>query len=128
MRTTTLPSRMRGISFVGWMLILAVAVVFISAGTKIIPAFLDYSTISGIISSVLQDPKAGLKTDNELLSDVAKRFALNNVTAIGVDDVVVIRDSGTLTMSVDYEVRGNLFKNIDLVMTFDEDFVKDIRQ
>lgn len=128
MKTTTLPSRMRGVSFVGWMLILAVAVVFISAGTKIVPAFLDYSTISGIISSVLQDPKAGLKTDNELLSDIAKRFSINNVTAIAVDDIIISREGGKLTMSIDYEVRGNLFKNIDLVMSFDEEFVKDIRQ
>jgi hypothetical protein len=128
MKTTTLPSRMRGISFLGWMLILIVAVVFISAGVKIVPAFLDFNTIRGIISSVLQDPKAALKTDTELLSDVGKRFSINNVTAIGVDDVVISRESSRLTMSVSYEVRGNLFKNIDLVMSFDEDFVKDIRQ
>lgn len=128
MRTTTLPSRMRGISFAGWMLIGAVVIVFAAAGVRIVPAFLEYSTISGAINSVLQDPKIGFKTDTEIMSDLGKRFSINNVEAIGVDDIVITREGPRVILSVDYEVRGNLYANIDLVMTFKEDFVKELRQ
>ena len=128
MRTTTLPSRMRGISFVGWMLIRAVVILFATAGVRIVPAFLEYNTISGAINSILQDPKIGFKTDTEIMSDLGKRFSINNVNAISVDDIVITREGPRITVSVDYEVRGNLYGNIDLLMTFDEDFVKELRQ
>jgi hypothetical protein len=128
MRTTTLPSRMRGISFVGWMLIGAVVIVFATAGVRIVPAFLEFNTISGAINSVLQDPKIGFKTDTEILSDLGKRFSINNVEAISVEDIIVTREGPRVTLSVDYEVRGNLYGNIDLLMTFKEDFVKELRQ
>jgi len=128
MRTTTLPSRMRGISFAGWMLIGAVVIVFATAGIRIVPAFLEYSTISGAINSVLQDPKIGFKTDTEIMSDLGKRFSINNVEAISIDDIVITREGPRVVLSVDYEVRGNLYANIDLVMTFKEDFVKELRQ
>lgn len=128
MRTTTLPSRMRGVSFLGWMLIGAIVIIFATAAVRIVPAFLEYSTIRGAINSVLQDPKIGFKTDTEIMSDLGKRFSINNVEAISIDDIVITREGPRLLLSVDYEVRGNLYGNIDLMMTFKEDFVKELRQ
>ena len=119
---------MRGISFVGWMLIGAVAIIFITAGIRIVPAFLEYKTISGSINSVLQDPKIGFKTDSEIMNDIDKRFYINNVKAITIDDVAISREGPRVVVGVDYEVRGNLYANIDLLMTFKEDFVKELRQ
>lgn len=128
MRTTTLPSRMRGISFLGWMLIVAVVMVFATAGLRIVPAFLDFKTISGMINSVLQDPKIGLKSDSEITSDLGRRFSINNIDVITERDIVITRDGPRLILSVDYQVQGNLYANIDLLMTFKEDFVKELRQ
>ena len=128
MRTTTLPSRMRGMSFVGWMLIAAVVIVFATAGIRIVPAFLEFNTISGLINSVLQDPRIGLQSDAEIMRGLDKRFNINNIDAISSDEIVITREGPRLVLSVDYEVRGNLYGNIDLMMTFKEDFVKELRQ
>lgn len=115
-------------SFVGWMLIAAVVIVFATAGIRIVPAFLEFNTISGLINSVLQDPRIGLQSDAEIMRGLDKRFNINNIDAISSDEIVITREGPRLVLSVDYEVRGNLYGNIDLMMTFKEDFVKELRQ
>lgn len=128
MRTMTLPSRMRGLSMIGWLLIGTVVVVFGSAGMKTIPAYLEFNTIKGAIHSVLQDPKVALKSENELRGDLDKRFMINNVKAISVRDVTFSKEGARVVAIVDYEVRENLFGNLDLAMTFSGEFTKDGRQ
>ncbi|MEE4251310.1 MAG: DUF4845 domain-containing protein [Alcanivoracaceae bacterium] len=128
MKTMTLPSRMRGVSMVGWLLIGTVVVVFGSAGMKTIPAYLEFNTIKGAIVSVLQDSKAALKSEVELRGELDKRFMINNVKAITVNDVRFMKEVGGVTASVEYEVRENLFGNLDLAMTFSGEFTKDGRR
>jgi hypothetical protein len=128
MKTTSLPSRMRGVSMVGWMLIAVVVIIFGSAGIKIIPAYMEYNTIKGTINNVLMDQKVALKSDREILDDIDRRFMINNVSSIRARDIGIAKQPNRVTLSVDYEVRENLFANIDLVMRFTEDFTKDARQ
>lgn len=128
MKITTLPSRMRGISMTGWLAILIVVMVFGSAGVKMVPAYLEYNTIKGLVGGVLQDPRVGMKSESEIQSDISRRFDINNVTAIRASDVLVTKTGNRVTLSIDYEVRENLFGNLDLVMTFGDDFSKDGRQ
>jgi hypothetical protein len=119
---------MRGVSMVGWLLIGTVVVVFGSAGMKTIPAYLEFNTIKGAIVSVLQDSKAALKSEVELRGELDKRFMINNVKAITVNDVRFMKEVGGVTASVEYEVRENLFGNLDLAMTFSGEFTKDGRR
>jgi hypothetical protein len=128
MKTMTLPSRMRGISMVGWLLIATVVVVFGSAGMKTIPAYLEFNTVKGAINSVLQDPKVSLKSENELRGELDKRFMINNVKAIQPSQVTFSKEGGRVVAIVNYEVRENLFGNLDLAMTFAGEFTKDGRQ
>ncbi|MCC1495607.1 DUF4845 domain-containing protein [Alcanivorax sp. 1008] len=119
---------MRGVSMVGWLLIGAVVVVFGSAGMKTIPAYLEFNTIKGAIVSILQDSKVSLKSESELRGELDKRFMINNVKAITVSEVGFVKDAGGVSAIVDYEVRENLFGNLDLAMTFSGKFNKDGRQ
>tara|TARA_Y100001972_G_C7595107_1_gene298277 strand:+ start:62 stop:448 length:387 start_codon:yes stop_codon:yes gene_type:complete len=128
MKTMTLPSRMRGVSMIGWLLIGTVVVVFGSAGMKTIPAYLEFNTVKGAIVSVLQDSKAALKSESELRGELDKRFVINNVKAISVTDVGFSKEVSGVIAVVDYEVRENLFGNLDLVMTFSGEFTKDGRR
>ena len=128
MKTMTLPSRMHGVSMIGWLLIGTVVVVFGSAGMKTIPAYLEFNTVKGAIVSVLQDSKAALKSESELRGELDKRFVINNVKAISVTDVGFSKEVSGVIAVVDYEVRENLFGNLDLVMTFSGEFTKDGRR
>ena len=95
---------------------------------KTIPAYLEFNTVKGAIVSVLQDSKAALKSESELRGELDKRFVINNVKAISVTDVGFSKEVSGVIAVVDYEVRENLFGNLDLVMTFSGEFTKDGRR
>ena len=127
MKTLTSRERMAGMSVTGWMFVIIVVVIFATAATKIIPAFMDYNTISGAIQNVMSDKRVGLLSDQEVRTDLWRRFNINNIDVLPVDDIEIIKENGQMTIRVDYEVRENFIKNIDFVISFKHDFTKSIR-
>ncbi|WP_245932464.1 DUF4845 domain-containing protein [Isoalcanivorax indicus] len=124
---TTLPSRMRGLSMVGWMVVIVIAVVLGTAAIRIIPAYLEYSTINTAINNTLQDSRIIMQSDNEIRQAIDRRFSVNNVTAVSSRDLAISKDGGRLHIGLDYEVREPLFGNIDLVIAFQKDYEKSTR-
>lgn len=123
----TFPSRMKGVSLAGWMVIIVLAVVLGTAAIRIIPAYMEYGTIRTAINSTLADSKVGLQSENEIRAALDRRFGVNNVAAISARDLVISKESGILYVGVDYEVREPLFGNVDVILTFKQDFEKNIR-
>lgn len=124
---TTLPSRSRGLSVAGWMFVVIVLVVFGSAAAKTVPAYMDFNTISTAINSALDDPKIGLMSVPEIQGNIDRRFNINNISVISGADLDVEKESGRVTITVDYEVRNNLFYNLDLAMVFNREFSRSVR-
>lgn len=127
MKMMNSPSSVRGLSLVGWILVIIVVVIFATAAIKMVPAYIDFNTISSMANSVLSDSKVGLKSENEIRADFAKRMSINNLTVISSQDLIIEKDGGTVKVLVDYEVRENLFSNVDVVMAFNREFTKDVR-
>lgn len=127
MKTMNSPSSVRGLSLVGWILVIIVVVIFATSAIKMVPAYIDFNTISSMANSVLSDSKVGLKSENEIRADFAKRMSINNLTVISAQDLIIEKDGGTVKVLVDYEVRENLFSNVDVVMAFNREFTKDVR-
>ena len=123
----TAPSRQRGMSPLAMIMAVIVVVSFGVFGVKTVPAYLDFNTIDTAINSLLSDSKVGLLSENEVASSLEKRFTINRVNAINIDDLVIDKQGGYLTIELDYEVRNDLFSNIDVVLTFSKEYRKDIR-
>ncbi|MQX54313.1 DUF4845 domain-containing protein [Alcanivorax sediminis] len=124
----TMPSRQRGLSLISWMVVLVVVAILGTAAFRMVPAYLEYNTISTAVRSLLQDSKVAMMSESELRQALDKRFLINQVEAIKVDDLVFSREGGVLIISTDYEVREPMFYNVSIVMTFKEEFSKDVRQ
>jgi len=124
----TRPSQQRGISLIGWAVILLVAVVLGTAALRMIPVYMEHNTITTAIRSLLQDSKTALMSPREVRDGLAKRFSINQVDVIGVNDLIITKEGGILKVSTDYEVREPLFYNVSIVMTFQDEFSKDVRQ
>lgn len=125
---TTRPSRQRGLSLLGWVVVLIVLVVFGTAAFRMVPAYMEYSTIRTAITSVLDDNKTALMSPSEVRASIGKRFLINQVDAIGANDLLVEKNGGELSVGVDYEVRQPMFYNVFVVMEFDHTFKKNMGQ
>lgn len=120
------PSSMRGMSVLGWMLTISLVVVLGSAAIRIVPAFLEYNTVRSVINSALSDPELHLQSEREVRSRIRRNFDINNVRSISADEVVIVKEGRRVRAGVAYEVRDPLIANIDLVISFEREFEKDI--
>ncbi|MEH6783854.1 MAG: DUF4845 domain-containing protein [Alcanivorax jadensis] len=109
-------------------MILLVAVVLGTAALRMVPVYLEYNTISSSINSLLQDSKTALMSPREVRDALSKRFRINQVNVISANDLIITKDGGILKISTDYEVREPMFYNVSIVMTFQDEFSKDVRQ
>ena len=125
---TTTPSRQRGMSMISWAVVLIVAAILGTAAFRMIPAYMEHNTISTTIRSQLQDGKTALMSPREIREGIGKRFTINQVNVIRVDDLAIVKEGGVLTVSTDYEVREPMFYNVSIVMTFKDEFKEDVRQ
>ena len=85
---------------------------------KLFPVYMDAFSIESSVK--------GLETDRQefsgamsVRSALVKRFGMNNVSSVMAEDVVVKRVNQVYEVDVDYEVRIPFFKNIDLVVSFE---------
>ncbi|MFT6338974.1 MAG: type II secretory pathway pseudopilin PulG [Alcanivorax sp.] len=124
----TKPSQQRGMSMISWAVVLLVVAVLGTAALRMVPAYMEHNTISSSIKSLMQDSKTALMSAREVRDALSKRFTINQVNVINVNDLIIIKDSGILKISTDYEVREPLFYNVSIVMTFQDEFSKDVRQ
>lgn len=127
MKTFASRKKMKGLSLAGWMFVLIVVVIFAVMATKMTPAYLDFNTVSGIAEKVVSDSKVGLKSEVEVYGEILQRLQINNIRSLPEDSIIVVKEGGNLTVSLDYEIREKLFYNVDVIMTFQREYSTDIR-
>ncbi len=59
------------------------------------------------------------ESNYEIKSSTIKRFRINNLR-LPEGFMVINRDKGTVTITIDYEKRVHIFHNVDAVMSFKE--------
>ncbi len=103
---------------------LLVLLMFVSLaiiGMKVIPPFVDNMTLNSILKEVAKTKDIESLDDDDIRKSFSKRFSVNGVKNISVDQIVITRE-GKLTIDINYETRVNVFRNIDAVVSFKNHF------
>jgi len=115
--------RQAGLGLMDIIVVLIVVTVLTSVSFKVVPPYLEHRTVANILSSLTEDPFAGLKSKDELRELIDKRFSFNQLGSFDIDNSIKMESSSRGTKVIlHYEVRKNLVANIDIVMSFDDDF------
>jgi hypothetical protein len=85
---------------------------------KVGPAYLDYLTIQEALEGL--DGTEGLSQMGpaQLRTLMNKRLSVNNVRGFDAKDISIEKDGELVVINVDYEVRNNIFRNVDTVVHF----------
>ncbi len=85
---------------------------------KLGPAYLDDITIQEALESL--DGTEGLSQMGpaQVRTLINKRLSVNNVRGFDAKNISVDKDGDLVVINVDYEVRNNLFSNVDTVVHF----------
>ncbi|QRY81775.1 DUF4845 domain-containing protein [Pseudomonas sp. PDNC002] len=113
----------KGMSLLGWLVVLAVVAFLASTAFKIIPHYLDYYSIEKAITSVETDKAAEVRTVPEFYAYVNKALIINNIRDLKLEDALDVQlENNEFRAHLKYEKREPLVQNVDLVVHFDKEF------
>lgn len=106
----------RGISFIGFILVLSVIGFFLFLGMRIAPTYLEYLSIRNAVNQVAAEtPSADLATIRRAMD---RQMTIDYVRNYRPEFVRVQRDGKQLNLVLHYEVRKPLIYNLDFVAKF----------
>ncbi|MED5606932.1 MULTISPECIES: DUF4845 domain-containing protein [Pseudomonas] len=113
----------KGMSLLGWLVVLAIVAFLASTAFKIIPHYLDYYAIEKAIKAVETDKAADVRSVPEFYSYVDKALTINNIRDLKLQDALTVeQDNNEFRAHLKYEKREPLIENLDLVVHFDKEF------
>ena len=118
---TIVRSRQSGISFLGFIIILAVAGFFAYLFMKIYPAYYEYYNVVSAMEAIKREPAVARWSPAEILLSLEKRMYINYVEEKNVNkrSFQIKRAGAGYTLSVKYERREPLIYNLDYVAKFE---------
>lgn len=118
--------RQKGFSPIGWLLVILVGGFFLLVAFKVTPPYFDNMYIADALRTLPELGGGEYGYDNvtktQVTSHLQKYFAVNNVRGEVVKNIEVTRDKRNLIVDINYEVRVPFAYNVDVVMTFKNQF------
>ncbi|MAI53607.1 MAG: hypothetical protein CMP96_04525 [Gammaproteobacteria bacterium] len=114
----------QGFSISDLLIWLAVLSVLVTLSLKFIPPYIEHRTALSIVRDLVMAEEAG-KMDISALEDrLNKNLKVNSLSKFQQAKRIVLDAQGqTITAKLEYEVRGQLFANVDYVIVFDDALV-----
>ncbi|MDD5035016.1 MAG: DUF4845 domain-containing protein, partial [Methylococcaceae bacterium] len=98
------PSRQKGMTLIGFLLMLTVAGFFVLLGLKLFPIYLEHFQIKSSLTSLKSDPEFASRSRDEILSALEKRWDINGITRVDArKDAVIEKSFRHVKVRVAYE-------------------------
>lgn len=111
----------RGMTAIGWLIILALIGFFAMLALRLTPIYLEWYTVSGSLESIKNEPGAGSWTKEDIKSRLDRHFTINQVTRVDLKEHLKIeRDekTGLRKVTIKYDVTTPIAGNIDALVHF----------
>lgn len=120
MKSIKLPSKMQGLSLIGWALLIFLIVFVAATALKVVPVYMDNFAMKKLIQHAADSGELSGLSKREVKGFLNSRFQINSLYDASADNYDISRDAnGALTINANYEKKVPYFYNIDLVFTFD---------
>jgi hypothetical protein len=109
--------RERGITVAGLLIMVAFVGLFVYAGIRLTPIYIEYMAIAKAIDGLKADADGGPKAMQIALE---KRFDIEDVKSIGWKDVEIAKEGSGYSVHVAYDAQTPFVGNIGFVVHFDK--------
>lgn len=110
----------KGMSYWGWLLVIAVFGFGLTVVSKMGPAYIDAHFVEEGLLSLTDNSGLREMSNTEIKRELDRFFTINNVRGEPTKAVKIIRGADSTLVSINYELRQPLFHNVDVVMKFDK--------
>lgn len=113
--------RSRGITFIGFLIVLAVLGFFAYSAMRLVPIYIENDGVKKSQDLVANEPGSSAKTIEQIRGDLGLKFSIQYVddASIPPQAIQVIRQNGAATLRIAYQRRVNFAGNVDLLVSFD---------
>jgi len=118
-KPNSMPGSQRGLSLIGFILLLSTLLFVAYIGMKIAPIYFDYYSVTAAMKGVQAEPGIGRKSPREIKDLMFRRLYVSYVEGIEEKHIKVTRKGGVF-LQVKYEVRKNVLGNLDVIVSFDK--------
>ena len=118
MRTS--PNSQRGLTLLGFLIVLIIAAFFAFIIMKLFPVYSEYYSVRTSLRALQQEPGIASKTPEQVRELLNRKWYISYVKTPTQKNVKVTRRGGDYIVNVAYERRGNLMYNLDYIASFDK--------
>lgn len=86
---------------------------------KIGPIYVDNMSVKKVLESFKEPLKKDRIAKNKIKNTIIRKLLINNIRDLSKDKIEIIQNSEKTKIEIKYEVRRNLFYNLDAVVKFD---------
>jgi hypothetical protein len=113
------PSKQKGVSKFGMLMVFILVATFFTFGLKVVPLYVDHNLITGVCEELIESGEATNMTLTEIRERVGNTLRINNVTGFDLSDIRLRKESDKPIITIAYERRVELAANLDVVAKFD---------
>ncbi|MCX4186443.1 DUF4845 domain-containing protein [Methylophaga sp. OBS4] len=113
--------KQRGMTLIGWVIILALIAFFATMAMRLIPMYQEYYGVLQIMNDMEIELKNNNLTKNEVMTLMERRFDIGYISSVKRENVEILRGKDTAYVTkivVDYEVRKPFIAQLDFIGHF----------
>lgn len=110
----------RGMTFLSFLVTVAVAGLIGKLALTLAPVYLNHYKVIASLESVKANADWSGRSREDLLNSLQKRWEVDSVDEVTTRNVGLTRDAHGTQLRINYDVTRPLFRNIDVVVHFDE--------
>ena len=108
-----------GITMIGFLITLALIILFIYCGMKIIPMYTEYYSVKQALAAMAKDPEMANASKDKIRTSFKRRLDISYAnTVLKMDPLKIESTDNGYMLTVDYERREVLISNLDIVGKF----------
>jgi Tfp pilus assembly protein PilE len=111
-------SQQKGMTGIGWLIVLALIGFFTLLTLKMVPSYLEYYKVVSTLESLAKE--TGFETPTEIRNLLERRFDISYVNTITHKDVIIKAAGQFYRVQAKYDSRVHLFGNVSVLMSFDK--------
>jgi hypothetical protein len=115
-------NRQRGVTFIGWLVLLTPMAIVVFVCIRITPTYLNYFRVSKALTEVGSDFKGsgGVIDKTQFKTQLEKRFDIESIDNPKTKDIILRREGDNWVAEAQYDDTVPLFSNLSLTMSFDK--------
>ena len=106
----------QGLTLMGLIFTLFVAILVLLVAMKLVPAYMEYATAKNAIQAIARDRQNA--TPQEIRRSFESRTAVDDITAIKATDLDITKEGGEVVIAFAYRKEVPLFSNVGMYFDF----------